>query len=237
MDFFELLPDSPPPKKKQKVDELGVGLSTDVREESVEKEHGTPEKVQRISTARKRSGNPGEVHFDSTDGVKKLLKDGGFDKDFKVMGSSVHGPTVGCLACMKKWGMKESTSGKHAGPGDSTVDLLRVGNWAPAAISGICIKKFKKTLKRHLTTSSRHQQATGESVPHEDAESAGQDVPSDAQMRIVYDEVKKSPMVPPPCCLGRIAVICLRETQLFNQSTVPIVNIVIGVCLGGGVGR
>ena len=153
------------------------------------------------------------------------------------MGSSVHGPTVGCLACMKKWGMKESTSGKHAG--DSTVDLLRVGNWAPAAISGICIKKFKKTLKRHLTTSSRHRQATGESVPHEDAlpESAGQDVPSDAQMRIVYDEVKKSPMVPPPCCLGRIAVICLRETQLFNQSTVPIVNIVIGVCLGGGVGR
>jgi len=57
MDFFELLPDSPPPKKKQKVDELGVGLSTDVREESVEKEHGTPEKVQRISTARKWSGN------------------------------------------------------------------------------------------------------------------------------------------------------------------------------------
>jgi len=46
MDMFDMLDASPPPKKKQKVGELGVGLSTDAKEELVKEEVGTPEKVR-----------------------------------------------------------------------------------------------------------------------------------------------------------------------------------------------
>ena len=202
-----MLAASPPPKKKQKVGELGVGLSTDAKEELVKEEVGTPEKVP-----ERRGKRRGEVKWHEVGVVKKLLKDCGFGADFKVMGSSACGPTVGCLACMKKQSMKESTSGQHAG--DATVDALRIGNWAPATIPEQCIKKFKKTLNRHLS-GKRHWQASKlvwETSPAgRRVIDAGRDVPSDAQMRIVYDEVKKSPMVPPPCCLGRIAVICCGE--------------------------
>ena len=200
-----MLDASPPPKKKQKVGELGVGLSTDEEvgtpeklEHLVKEEVGTPEKVP-----ERRGKRSGEVKWHEEGVVKKLLKDCGFRADFKVMGNSARGATVGCLACMKKQSMKESTSGQDAG--DATVDALRIGNWAPAAIPGQCIKKFKKTLNRHLS-GKRHRQATvleSDWRPESDGrpESNGRDVPSDAQMRIVYDEVKKSPMVPPPLLL------------------------------------
>ena len=193
-----MLDASPPPKKKKKVGELGVGLSTDEEvgtpeksERLVKEEVGTPEKVP-----ERRGKRCVEVQWHESGVVKKLLKDCGFGADFKVMGNSARGPTVGCLACMMKQSMKESTSGQDAG--DATVDALRIGNWAPAAIPEQSIKKFKKTLNRHLS-GKRHQQATKKIEP--DGPCHEQDVPSDAQMRIVYDEVKKSPMVPPPCCL------------------------------------
>ena len=203
---------SPPPKKKQKVGELGVGLSTDEEVGTPEKsEHLVKEEVETPEKVPERRGKRCvEVQWHESGVVKKLLKDCGFGADFKVMGNSAQGPTVGCLACMMKQSMKESTSGQDAGDAsNAAVDALRIGNWAPAAIPEQSIKKFKKTLNRHLS-GKRHRQAT---VPESDwrPESDGRDVPSDAQMRSVYDEVKKSPMVPPPCCLGRLAVICCGE--------------------------
>ena len=153
-----MLDASPPPKKKQKVGELGVGLSTD-------EEVGTPEKLERLvkeeagppeKVPGRRGKRSGEVKWDEEGVVKKLLKDCGFRADFKVMGNSARGPTVGCLACMKKRSMKERTSGLDTG--DATVDALRIGNWAPAAIPEQSFKKCKKTLNRHLS-GKRHRQA------------------------------------------------------------------------------
>lgn len=193
MDLFDLLDASPPPKKKQ-VDDPGVGLSPDTKEATTKEENRTPEKKPRSGGKRLR-GNPAEeiIRWDQIDVVKKLLKDCNLSAEFKVMGSSKFGPTVGCLACMKKRAVAESTAGQKAG--EAIVDRLRTGSWAPAAIPEQCLTKFKKTLKRHLS-GERHRQATG--GVNEDVESEARDVPSDAQMRIVYDEVKKSPMVPPP---------------------------------------
>ena len=56
-------------------------------------------------------------------------------------------------------------------------------------------KRLKYALKRHLS-GSQHKIAAG-AREDEENEHVNEDVPSDAQMMFVYDEVKKRPMVPP----------------------------------------
>ena len=102
--------DMPPPKKKQ-VDDPGVGLSPDTKEATAKEENRTPEKKPRSGGKRLR-GKPTEeiLRWDQRDVVKKLLKDCGLSAEFKVMGSSKCGPTVGCLACMKKRAMASTVT-------------------------------------------------------------------------------------------------------------------------------
>ena len=74
---------------------------------------------------------------------------------------------------------------------------LQKGTYKPPV--GTRANRLKYSLGRHLS-GSRHKTAAG---AREDEEKLSehvyrQDVPSDAQMMFVYDEVKKRPMVPPP---------------------------------------
>ena len=72
---------------------------------------------------------------------------------------------------------------------------LQKGTYQPVGQNG---QKLKFILRRHLS-GARHKTATGARANEENVNN--RDVPSDAQMRFIYDEVKKNPMVPSPCCL------------------------------------
>ena len=63
---------------------------------------------------------------------------------------------------------------------------------------GTYIPKKKYPLQRHLS-GSQHKKAVAarEAEENEHASMLGSDVPSDAQMTFVYEDVKKNPMVPP----------------------------------------
>ena len=65
------------------------------------------------------------------------------------------------------------------------------GTYKPHAL-----KRFKYSLERHLSR-SEHKKAAGAREDEQNEHLKYQDVPSDAQMMFVYDEVKKSPMVHP----------------------------------------
>lgn len=72
---------------------------------------------------------------------------------------------------------------------------LQKGTYQPEGENG---QKLKFILQRHLS-GARHKTATGARANEENVNN--RDVPSDAQMRFIYDDVKKNPMVPSPCCL------------------------------------
>ena len=59
------------------------------------------------------------------------------------------------------------------------------------------LRRLKYTLDRHLS-SSQHSKARYAREDTEKAAGENADVPSDAQMMFVYDEVKKRPTAPPP---------------------------------------
>ena len=61
---------------------------------------------------------------------------------------------------------------------------------------GTQANRLRYVLNRHLS-GPRHKKAAGARREEEDQHVKDRDVPSAAQMMFVYDEVKKSPMVPP----------------------------------------
>jgi len=229
MDFFDLLPSSPPPKKKQKIGEPGVhpqlvssppkqkvAHSTDVKNEVVESEH-EPELKKRCRGHRQEK---------PLQNVKQRLKKWGLDKEFTVCGGS----RLGCMACMKyaAWCEQEGADTKKKkrkkppptevhteevkspekshGPAEADRDdeeskhadiqhALQKGTYQPP--EGRSENKLRYCLLRHVS-GARHKTATGarEREVEENKSVDKKDVPSDAQMRFVYDEVKKHPMVP-----------------------------------------
>jgi hypothetical protein len=88
----------------------------------------------------------------------------------------------------KSHGPEADSGDEETTPAD-TQHALQKGTYKTRA------SRLKYRLERHLS-GSQHKTAAG---AREDEENAvkDQDVPSDAQMMFVYDEVKKSPMVPP----------------------------------------
>ena len=94
---------------------------------------------------------------------------------------------------------------EEAAPANMIQHALQEGTFQTyrASFMGPRGRRLKYSLKRHLST-SRHKIATGARAreAEENDHAKNQDVPSDAQMMFAYDEVKKNPMVPPPCCLG-----------------------------------
>ena len=245
MDFFDLLPSSPPPKKKQKIGEPGVhpqlvssppkqkvAHSTDVKNEVVESEH-EPElkKHDRGRPCKRRGYRRQEIQLQT---VKQRLKKWGLDKEFTVCGGS----RLGCMACMKyaAWCEQEGADTKKKkrkkqkkkrkkppptreehteevkspekphGPAEADRDdeeskhadiqhALQKGTYQPP--EGRSENKLRYCLLRHVS-GARHKTATGarEREVEENKSVDKKDVPSDAQMRFVYDEVKKHPMVP-----------------------------------------
>jgi len=235
MDFFDLLPSSPPPKKKQKIGEPGVhpqlvssppkqkvAHSTDVKNEVVESEH-EPELKK-----RHRGGKcfKEKNKILKTNDVEERLKKWGLDKEFTVCGGS----RLGCMACMKyaAWCEQEGADTKKKkrkkppptevhteevkspkkshGPAEADRDdeeskhadiqhALQKGTYQPP--EGRSENKLRYCLLRHVS-GARHKTATGarEREVEENKSVDKKDVPSDAQMRFVYDEVKKHPMVP-----------------------------------------
>ena len=71
---------------------------------------------------------------------------------------------------------------------------LQKGTYKPPV--GAHANRFKYSLNRHLS-GSQHKKAARAREDEENEHVKDQDVPSDAQMMFVYDEVKKSPMVRP----------------------------------------
>ena len=100
--------------------------------------------------------------------------------------------------------------GKSSGPAEADsddeeamyVDLhnsLEEGTYQPPVTERQCIggHRLKYSLNRHLS-GLRHKKAAG---ARDEEFAIDRDVPSDAQMMFAYDEVKKDPMVSPPCCM------------------------------------
>ena len=100
----------------------------------------------------------------------------------------------------KSHGPAEADSGDEETTHADSQLALQKGTYKPPV--GTRANRLKYSLGRHLS-GSRHKKAAGAREDEENEEEKmkkplGQDVPSDAQMMFVYDEVKKSPMVPPP---------------------------------------
>ena len=96
----------------------------------------------------------------------------------------------------KSHGPAEDDSGDEETTSADIQQALQKGTYeVKRTLTGKGTAKLKYTLQRHLS-GHRHQQAA--SAREEESRSVKDgDVPSDAQMMFVYDEVKKSPMVPP----------------------------------------
>lgn len=155
--------------------------------------------------------------------LERRLEEWGLDKEFTVCGGS----SLGCITCMKysAWHEKEpqahtmkaknekknaTTKAKQAMQKKKPLlmhddeetqhanmlhQALQEGSFQPEVMMP---RRLKYTLDRHLS-SSQHKKA--KHAAREEAEKAvgeNADVPSDAQMMFVYDEVKKKPMAPPP---------------------------------------
>ena len=91
----------------------------------------------------------------------------------------------------KSHGPAEADSGDEETTHADIQYALQKGTYKPQADR---LKKY--SLERHLS-GSQHKKAAGAREVEENEHVKDQDVPSDAQMMFVYDEVKKSPMVPP----------------------------------------
>jgi len=226
MDFFDLLAATPPPAKKQKIGEHGesLQLTPDMKkcegahlmsdvDDVFEEEHGP---------VLKKGGQRRDRAKIERLPIEERLKKWGLDEAFTICGGS----SLGCITCMKygawceqgadtkkmkkkkketkkqkKVVKKEKPAEADGGDEETThADIqhtLQKGMYKPPV--GILAARLKYSLARHLS-GSRHKKATcaREDEENEHAIGKDQDVPSDAQMMFVYDEVKKSPMVPPP---------------------------------------
>ena len=95
----------------------------------------------------------------------------------------------------KSHGPAEADGGDEETTCADTLHALQRGTYKPPV--GTLANRLLYTLKRHLS-GSQHKKAVHAREDEENERVQDQDVPSDAQMMFVYDEVKKSPMVPPP---------------------------------------
>ena len=94
----------------------------------------------------------------------------------------------------KSHGPAEADSGDEETTHADIQHALQKGTYKPSV--GTQANRLKYSLGRHLS-GSQHKTAAGAREDEENEHVKDQDVPSDAQMMFVYDEVKKSPMVPP----------------------------------------
>ncbi len=94
----------------------------------------------------------------------------------------------------KSHGPAEADSGDEETTHADIQHALQKGTYKPPV--GTQANRLKYSLERHLS-GSQHKKAAGAREVEENEHVKDQDVPSDAQMMFVYDEVKKSPMVPP----------------------------------------
>ena len=94
----------------------------------------------------------------------------------------------------KSHGPAEADSGDEETTHADIQHALQKGAYKPPV--GTQANRLKFSLVRHLS-GSHHKTAASEREVEEYEHVKDQDVPSDAQMMFVYDEVKKSPMVHP----------------------------------------
>ena len=94
----------------------------------------------------------------------------------------------------KSHGPAEADGGDEETTCADTLHALQRGTYKPPV--GTLANRLRYTLKRHLS-GSQHKKAAHAREDEENERVQDQDVPSDAQMMFVYDEVKKSPMVHP----------------------------------------
>ena len=196
--------------------------STDVKNDAFEEERGPLLKKgpgRPAARAYKRASSSYK-----TMSVEQLLKKWGLDNEFTVRGGSRLG-CIACMKygawCEqegadtkkkkkkkkketkkeKKKEKKEKPLQKSHGPAEADsgdeetthADIQRAlhkGMYKPQT------NRLKYVLERHLSR-SQHKKAACAREDEENEHVKDQDVPSDAQMMFVYDEVKKSPMVPP----------------------------------------
>ena len=104
----------------------------------------------------------------------------------------------------KSHGPAEADSGEEATHADIQ-HALQKGTYKPPV--GSQANRLKYSLERHLS-GSQHKKAAGAREDEENEHVKDQDVPSDAQMMFVYDDVKKSPMVRPPKSHHDLIDIC-----------------------------
>ena len=196
--------------------------STDVKNDVFEEEHGPVLKKGHPVCGRRPVQRRSQTAYGP---VAVRLKNWGLDKEFTVRGGSMLG-CIACMKygawCEqegadtkkkkkkkkeetkkeKKKEKKEKPLQKSHGPAEADsgdeettpADIqhaLQKGTYKPH--EG---KRLKYALKRHLS-GSQHKKAAGAREDEENEHVNDQDVPSGAQMMFVYDEVKKSPMVPP----------------------------------------
>jgi hypothetical protein len=228
MDFFDLLAATPSPAKKQKIGEHGESLQltpdmkkcegahlmSDVDDVLFEEEHG-PVLMKGGRHRDRRAMRRCAENLPTEERLKKW----GLDEAFTISGGS----RLGCITCMKygAWCEQEADTKKmkkkkketkeqkkvvkkvkpaEADGGDEETThadiqhALQKGTYEPPAGPG---SRLKYSLARHLS-GSHHKKAAGARADEENEHGKDQDVPSDAQMMFVYDDVKKSPMVPPP---------------------------------------
>ena len=234
MDFFDLLASTPPREKKQKIGEHGespqltpdMKISKNVKSDVLEEEH------EKTNGGRPCTGRTYRRKPDRT--IKERLEKFGLEEEFTICGGSTLGcitcmkyaawreQASGVADATKKKKkhevkkekqekrrmkkkeeMQEKEKEKKALPQDHhTNKALREGTYMPPDDTQ-GRRRLKEVLKRHLS-GTRHKTAEEALKYGGDERAAAPDVPSDAQMMFVYDEVKKNPMVLPlpPCCLG-----------------------------------
>jgi len=211
MDFVDLLDVTPPPLKKQKIGEHGESPhwptpekcegahSTDVKLKAY-RPHPKPDRLYRRNCPPKREMS-----------LKQRLSVWGLDEEFTFHGGSES--RLGCITCMKyrawckqlpgadknekkniKEKKKDEKVKKKKKKNADIGKALQKGKYKPVGTQQV--KRLRYNLERHL--SGPHHKTATHAREEYDEHVPSQTVPSDAQMMFVYDEVKKSPMVPSP---------------------------------------
>jgi hypothetical protein len=113
----------------------------------------------------------------------------------------------------KSHGPAEADSGDEERTRADIQQAFQKGTYEPPVGTQAIPNRLKYSLKRHLS-GSQHKAAA--SAREDEEHVKDHDVPSDAQMMFVYDEVKKSPMVPPSMILEFVS-----DTQSHHDLNSP----------------
>ena len=201
-----MLAATPPPAKKQKVDELTPDRPkrykrwTLLEEMSVEKrlkKWGLDKEFAALGGSRlgcitcmKYGAWCEQEGADTKKKQKKNKKNKTKKKKKEKKEKKVHTEEV--KSPRKSHGPAEADSGDEETTHTDIQHALKEGTYEPPV--GTQANRLKYSLERHLS-GPLHKKAAGARKNEENEHVKARDVPSDAQMMFVYDEVKKNPMV------------------------------------------